>query len=415
MNTPQFHQSEINDDIVDYISLSVIETEKRRMQYPEQGHPTPVVHEDNMDLEHLTSLLAALKQVTGQVFQVQARFPYFRVTTCPGWEGLMRGSPVKLYALLQQSAQFSVHPYLWNFLNNFGDLDMREVVGQWFCDADEADSLADHLNARVVSLRADLRSHHTAIAVDNRRRGYRSNLASLRGYVSDLFARYSRLLVVRLDLGYRQGLSLNPLMAQYKVAVSTQPEYGVSPPHEQFMPQIHHVAIGQIQQHREALLDFIRDTYSEDFCGYAWKLEYGARKGYHYHLLLFFNGANLRSDVAIGALIGNRWNRVITAGLGNYYNCNAAPNRYWHPCIGSQSWNSPDMERGMDCLCAYLMKPDLYARLELGPGQRTFGRGGSPLRGWADQPRRGRPRTTGETGYVFTPPSLTRPPSPSTR
>jgi len=86
MNTPQFHQSEINDDIVDYISLSVIETEKRRMQYPEQGHPTPVVHEDNMDLEQLTSLLEALKQVTGQVFQVQAQFPLLQGHDLP-WHG----------------------------------------------------------------------------------------------------------------------------------------------------------------------------------------------------------------------------------------------------------------------------------------------------------------------------------------
>lgn len=393
MNTAPFSRPNTDDSIVDSISLSAIETEKRRMQYPEQGHPTPVVHEDNMDLEQLTSLLAALKQVAGQVFQVQAQFPYFRVTTCPGWEGLMRGSPVKLYALLQQSARFSVHPYLWNFLNNFGDLDMREVVGQWFCDADEADSLADHLNARVDSLRTDLRSHHTAIAVDNRRRGYRSNLASLRGYVSDLFARYSRLLVVRLDVGYRQGLSLNPLMAQYHVVVSTQPEYGISSPHEPSLPPSPRVTIGQIQQHREALLAFIRNTFGHKFCGYAWKLEYGARKGYHFHVVLFFNGAHLCRDVAIGARIGDHWNSVITAGQGNYYNCNANRHRYRHPCIGNLSWNSPALQQGMDYLCAYLMKPDLYARLELGPGQRTFGRGVSPLRGWADQPRRGRPRS----------------------
>lgn len=402
MNTahtaPFFHpspfQPNTDNSIVDSISLSAIEAEKRQIQYPDHGYTHPVVSEEIIDLEQLTTLLTFLRKTDGLIFQVNCHSSCFQITARTGWEGLMRGSPAKLAALLQQSAQFSVHPYLGHYLNNFGDLDMNAVAGQWFCHWEDAGSFADQLNARVDSLRADLRSPYTTCAVDNMRRGYRSNLASLKGYVSDLFDRYSRLLVVRLDLGYRQGLSLNPLMAQYQVAVSTRPEYGISSQNDQSMLRYPHVTVDQIRQHREELLDFIRNTYRQNFCGYAWKLEYGARKGYHIHLVLFFNGANLCKDVAIGAHIGNYWNRFITAGQGNYYNCNAKQNSYQHPCVGSQSWNCPDMRRGMDYLCAYLMKPDLYARLELGPGQRTFGKGGTPLDDSSDRPALGRPRRT---------------------
>lgn len=393
MNTAPFFQQNTDDSIVDSISLSAIETEKRQIQYPDHGYAGPVASEETIDLEQLTTLLTFLRKTDDLVFQVSSHYPYFQIKACSGWEGLMRGSPAKLAALLQYSAQFSIHPYLCHFLNNFGDLDMTAVARQWYSHRNNANSYAAHLNARMDSLRTDLRSSHTARAVDNHGRGYRSNLASLNGYVSDLFKRYSRLLVVRLDFGYKQGLSLNPLMAQYQVAVSTQPEHGVSSPHEQFMPLGPSVTIDQVQQHREALLDFIRHTFGDDFCGYAWKLEYGARKGYHFHVVLFFNGANLCRDVAIGAHIGNHWNSVITAGQGNYYNCNANKSSYQHPCIGNLSWNDSGRQQGMAYLCAYLTKPDLYARLDLGEGQRTFGRGVSPLRGWVDQPRRGRPRS----------------------
>lgn len=392
MNTPQFHQSEFNDDIVDYINLSAIEDEKLLMDFPEQGYSHPISPDQPTDLEQLTNLLILLKSTHDQVFQVKHQHSHYQIKTGPAWEGLMRGSPRKLSELFLKSTQFSVHPYLWHYLNNFGDLDMNEVASCCYSNAHDAESLASHLNDRVESLRTDLRSHHTARSVDNHHRGYRSNLASLSGYVSDLFKRYSRLLVVRLDFGYRQGLSLNPLMAQCQAVVSSRPEYGFPFPQGLF-PLRPFVGIHQIRHHRDALLDFIRHTFGPDFCGFAWKLEYGARKGYHFHVVLFFNGANLRKDVAIGALIGNHWNSVITADQGNYYNCNASGNRYRHPCIGSQSWNNPGLQEGMGYLCAYLTKPDLYARLELGEGQRTFGRGVSPLRDWDGQPRRGRPRT----------------------
>ena len=201
MNTPQFHQSEFNDDIVDYINLSAIEDEKLLMDFPEQEYSHPTQQDKPTDLEQLTNLLTFLKNTHGQIFQVKYQHARYQVTTGPAWEGLMRGSPRKLSELFLKSTQFSVHPYLWHYLNNFGDLDMNEVASWCYSNAHDAESLASHLNVRVESLRTDLRSHHTTRSVDNHHRGYRSNLASLSGYVSDLFQRYSRLLVVRLDLG----------------------------------------------------------------------------------------------------------------------------------------------------------------------------------------------------------------------
>lgn len=396
MDTAQFFQSSVfnvtsDDFVVDSINPSVIESEKNHGQCHGYVNTPPIVSKNPIDLAKLTTLLQSLRTTDDVVFQVRSHSSCFSVTTRIGMEGLLQCSPVKLAALFQRSTQFSIHPYLWNYLNNFGDLDMDELSSWNYSNYRVAESLACHLNSRIENLRTDLRSQHTTRWVDNHHRGYRSNLASLKSYVADLFNRYSRLLVVRLDFGYQQGLSLNPLMAQHHVVVSSQPEHGVSSPHgASWIPR---VGMDQIRQHRDALLAFIRQKYGEDFCGYVWKMEYGARKGYHFHTILFFNGSNLRKGVAIGALIGNQWKNVITAGRGNYYNCNVRSKKYVYPCTGMLSWNDPNLKTGFDYLCDYLMKPDLYARLELEPGQRTFGKGGSPLKGWEDQPRRGRQRS----------------------
>ncbi len=354
-----------------------------------------------LNLDALTKCLARLKHQHGVIFRVEARSsggcspagvglrPIFVITTQPSWGVLMQGSAAGLWRLLNESVQYSVHPYVWHFLNNFGDLDLGALSRQVFVDATEAMRRVTDLNHRIEDLRTALRSVETARAVDNLRRGFHSNLASLTAYVDGLFERHSRLLVIRIDLGYAQGLMLNPHMAQHGVVVSSRPE-PCFPVRQSLAVERPPVTVDQIGEHREQLLAYIRRGYGKNFCGYAWKLEYGARKGYHFHLVLFFDGAHLRQDVTIAQLIGEHWRQVITGGLGAYYNCNDPRHTYVHRCVGPLSWDSPQRHAGLAFLCAYLLKSDLYVRLELAPGQRTFGKGGLPK--LLMLTRRGRPR-----------------------
>ena len=68
--------------------------------------------------------------------------------------------------------------------------------------------------------------------------------------------------------------------------------------------------------------------------GYIKKLEYGAKKGFHYHLILLLSGHTHQQDVNIAKQLGEHWANVITAGQGAYYNCNAIKERYKYNGIG---------------------------------------------------------------------------------
>ena len=64
--------------------------------------------------------------------------------------------------------------------------------------------------------------------------------------------------------------------------------------------------------------------------GFIAKLEYGALKALHFHLILFFDGAiqDGRIDVHMAKKIGQYWVKVITKGRGRYWNINANKQEY---------------------------------------------------------------------------------------
>lgn len=41
--------------------------------------------------------------------------------------------------------------------------------------------------------------------------------------------------------------------------------------------------------------------------GYIWKLEFGARKGLHFHFIIIFNGANVQKDVYVAWKVSEYW------------------------------------------------------------------------------------------------------------
>lgn len=92
-------------------------------------------------------------------------------------------------------------------------------------------------------------------------RAVRDNLKSYKDYVKALFNKYARLLVVRVDLGY------------YKMVQTS---------YQQFITDID-TFLKKISYH----------PVFQNKVGYIWKLEYGLQKGFHVHLLVFFDGAIL--------------------------------------------------------------------------------------------------------------------------
>ena len=111
-------------------------------------------------------------------------------------------------------------------------------------------------------------------------------------YMSQMLNHYSRLLIIRVDLGYSKDT-------------------------------IHLVSIETFHKHLKKLRELIGKTEScfEELEGNVIALEQGHDRGYHVHLLLMFDGSKRWKDTHIGQLVGEKW-QSITGGLGSYYNCN---------------------------------------------------------------------------------------------
>lgn len=189
----------------------------------------------------------------------------------------------------------------------------------------------------------------------------RQNTESLLTYIDGLFDRWGRLLVIRLDVGYKRDF--------LKGAGDAMIDYT------------------QVREHREAFLDYLRsDAFPSVLRGFAWSLEMGRTASFHYHWLLFIDGHESQQDVALARALGEHWEHVITEGKGRYYNCNADD----HPRRGVgmiNYWNSERMEALKEVVAPYLTKQDYLIRTKVEDG-KTFSHGRLPL----TPPKSGRPR-----------------------
>ena len=202
------------------------------------------------------------------------------------------------------------------------------------------------------------------------REAARRNFYELAKLINRLFEYHSRILVVRVDLGYRQEFARE-------------------------------IPLEIVQMHRDQLLADKR-AYPEAFDGllaYAWGLE-GSEKGggYHYHLLALYDGAIRKDGVGIGLAIGNLWKSITNSG-GQYYVSNFDEAKLAKlGCLGIGMIHRTDVQKRI-CLiekvAAYITKKCMFldtcsGRTESGEF-RTFGKSWMPKPLNPNLPRRGRP------------------------
>lgn len=220
----------------------------------------------------------------------------------------------------------------------------------------------------TADLKAELTSTSLKNQVNNFVRLSRKNYRSLLSYIDALFKKHSKLVVIRLDLGYAKQLSgfdRNGPILEYD----------------------------QVKDHRSiffrSLGGFLKEKISKDcLVGFAWKLEFGERKSWHYHTLVILNGQEVREDVTIARLIGEHWLST-TGQTGVYHNCNASKGRYKRLGIGLIDHANADLRDGLTKAAAYMVKTDYYVRMVAPGNGRTFGRGVMPRTAGK---RSGRPR-----------------------
>lgn len=209
--------------------------------------------------------------------------------------------------------------------------------------------VAGRANAWINRIRSKARSEPFVKKMLDAKRSARKNAQSLRSYVRRMFERYSRLVVIRLDLGYRHD------------------------PSETLSSSFSNEAI---KLHVNDFLKFIRKN-SLGLVGYCWKKEYGAIKGMHVHLLIFLNGHYVREDITWGHYLGKFW-ESLTQGFGVYWLCNADKESYARRGmlgIGMIDHTNVELRKGLDQVALYLTKTDYYARYIGHGASRVFGKG----------------------------------------
>lgn len=182
---------------------------------------------------------------------------------------------------------------------------------------------------------------------DSRDRLKRSNLSTARNVAAQAFSRSSKVLVIRIDLGFRQGVFQNT----------------VPPPRGTDAGKLT-VNISQVRKCFRAFILYVTKQYGFARLGYINKVEYGPMKGYHHHLIILLNGHKHQQDVNIAKQLGEHWANVITAGQGVYHNCNAKKERYAYKGIGMIERNDSEKRKIFETkVIEYLVKYDLPFQL----------------------------------------------------
>lgn len=143
-----------------------------------------------------------------------------------------------------------------------------------------------------------------ARGVYDRRYESKQKTSRLVFHVASLLHHYSKLVLLRVDIGYRKDVR-------------------------------HRFGIDDLMAGREALFS-LRSTNPcfKHLLGYAWVIEEGRRKGPHCHLLLIFDGSKVRADIKLAIRICELWVDDVSGGYGCAWNSNSKKHEFDHVGIG---------------------------------------------------------------------------------
>lgn len=258
---------------------------------------------------------------------------------------------------------YKFEPYVEVAIKHLKVFGLYQILLWPSTDASVADAtaLVKHLNECLDRMRQEVKSKQFLSKLNSYQRSSNKNYKELTEYVDALFERYSRLLVLRVDLSYSKENSK--------------------------------ITQAEATRDRKRLFENARSNKMfDDMVGYIWKLEHGPEKGFHYHVMMFFDGARVREDITKASLIGRYWMNVVTRGRGLYYNCNAAKRVYKSCGIGMVDHRDTQLRVGLQNAVVYLAKTDLYMRLQ------TLGRGMGKMNRPTPRDPRGRPRAAISAG-----------------
>lgn len=278
--------------------------------------------------------------------------PAFEMIQSPsGYERVHRTRLSKYFDSMQQMVDLfdDRHPYVYSehlqaFWESCQDIGLERSPAGVTCLNEHQTAYLDFhhsMNVLVARIRQLISSKRYKRKVDDRRYEASRKQATLSEYVSQVLDRYSRTVVVRVDLHYRA-------MARPRL-------------------RIEHVFndLDKLIRARE------RNPIFEHETGYVCSVEHGEDKGFHIHAAFFFNGAEVRSDFAKARKVGELWEQI-TRGQGYFFSCNDDKDGYGDELgIGVIKRSDSDACRKSIKAVSYLTKDNQYLRMKPA-GARTY-------------------------------------------
>lgn len=186
-------------------------------------------------------------------------------------------------------------------------------------------------------------------------------------YIDQLLDIYSKVQVIRVDLGYQKE-------------------------------HAREASLEEINQDLTHLLNNRRTKPSvfENMIGYIAKREYTEKKGPHIHTIFIYDGQKVSKDAYKGDQIGEYWKTTITDGKGIFHNCNREKDKYAECALGMID-HTDDAKRTVlkEKAIAYLCKGEQSIDpIKQSGSERSFTRGIAPRK----KSNAGRPRQGDSTG-----------------
>lgn len=186
-------------------------------------------------------------------------------------------------------------------------------------------------------------------------------LESTKKYIDDLSKKYSKLNIVRVDLGYTKEDSKS-------------------------------ITFEDASKDLNKMLNNTRSkpTVFGEMIGYITKKELGEDKGVHIHVAIIYNGNIVREDITKAQQIGEYWKNNITKGKGVFHNC--SKNEYKNKAVGVIDYKDEEKRKIFDeKVLTYLCKDEQSIdSLKTNIKDRAFTRGIAPKK----KSNAGRPRKT---------------------
>lgn len=326
------------------------------------------IEETNIDKE-LLSYLKEVKAVIDRLLEIDDVL--FVVKNCKGVLNLIVSNSLtgkKFISLITKGCKngfnkiplVNSHPYVRAYHTAIERLKLNEL-NKW----DPNDQMV-RLNAAVTMIRDECRSEamrQHMRKLDNTKRVRSKGAKKL---IESLRSRYARLEVVRIDLSYRAGKYIDL---------------------EEFAD-----ALEEVKRDWEKFrYDLASEVSLPSAVGYLAKLEYGLLSGFHFHVVVIYDGSKHREDITLAKMLGEHWvYQVVTGGEGRYYNCNRHKKKYRYLGIGTLNYyDHAKYSALVNLVLEYMVKTD-YVLASEAPGERIWFRSADKIP--KSLKRLGRPR-----------------------